>query len=115
LIFDDLFFGIQLIVLDHGEDVEVIAAFKLGHPLVFPKVVNDKVMGNTHHPRQKFTFLAVRALFQGLDNLDKSVLEDVLCHIPIQNFGINKTGNSLVVPVDECLKGFFITSNVVFN
>lgn len=68
-------------------------------------MVDYQVMSNSHH-QGKIYLLRYIFLFQGFDYLDKSILEDVLCNISVQNFAINKAGDSLIVPVDKNFKSF---------
>ena len=76
-------------------------------------MIDDQVVCNPHYPGEELSLLAVVSFFQGLDHFNKGVLKNVLGNVPVQYLGINEAGYSLVVPVDEYFKGFFIPADVL--
>jgi hypothetical protein len=66
-----------------------------------------------HHPGKKFPFFAIGTFFKGFDHLDKGILKDILGDIPVKYFGINKTGEALVVFVDQYFESLFVSANVI--
>jgi hypothetical protein len=77
-------------------------------------MIDDQVMCDPHYPGEELSLLAIISFLQGFDHLNKGVLENILGDIPVKNLGIDKTGNPLVVTVDQDFKGFFIPADVFF-
>lgn len=86
--------------------VVVIVRHRL-QKLLLAVMVYDQVMGNSQHPRKKFALVAVVALAQGSDHLDKGVLKNIFSQVGIfnnqQNVGVNPVFVSADQLIDTCL------------
>lgn len=114
LVLDQLLLGIEGTLLHHGEDIEFRATLIARHAVVLPEVVYDQVMGDAHYPGVELPFFIVLALLQGADDLDKGILEDILGYFAVEDFGVDKGGKALVVPVDQGFQGAFVSLDISF-
>jgi hypothetical protein len=68
------------------EQVRFIVVIRNGiHLLDTPEVVNYKIMGNAHHPGNKFPVVGIFARFYRLYHFKEGILEDILSKSLIAN------------------------------
>src|SRR5690606_38153768 len=77
LIFYHLHFNTIVRELQNFKNIETIVIDYVRCSFLFPEMVDDHVMGNTHDPRQELTFIIVSTSFKGIDHFDKSLLENI--------------------------------------
>ena len=69
--------------------------------LFLPEVVNCKIMSNTDYPRYELAIVFIFSLLQGANDLDKSILENILRKLLVFYNEDNVGVNFILVPVDQ--------------
>lgn len=79
------------------------------HLFLFPEMIDNQVMRDTDHPRQKSAIVTVPSISQGLDHFYKSLLEQILRKGLIFDSQENIGVNLCPVSVYQRLNTSFIT------
>lgn len=72
-------------------------------------MVDDQIVRNTLCPKDEFVLFLITAFFQRYNDLDKGILEDVICQVFIHQFVVDKAEKIFFVPVDQKWKWMFFT------
>lgn len=106
LTIDDQFFNIAVGKFPGVEQVHLRIVIGNGvHLLFLPEMIDDQVVGDANHPGKEFAIILVFARFEGLYDLDKSLLKEIFSQLLILN-GKNNVGIYLAaVPVDKDFNG----------
>src|SRR5690554_5663722 len=79
-----------------------------------PKMINDQIVGNTHHPGHKTPVLGVAPILQGMVHFYKSILKEVLCESLLAHHHKNIGKHLLLVSFEQHIKAFLFTGNETF-
>src|SRR5690554_7533595 len=88
----------------------------VNHRKVFltPKMIDDQIVGDTHHPGYKTTILSVATVLQRMVHFYKSILKEVLGEILLAHHHKNIGKHLLLVSFEQHIKAFLFTGNETF-
>ncbi len=101
LILNHLIFGVHLIRRQGVKHIKFVRGTHHAHLFSTAKMINGNVMRNPKNPRQELAFFIVLATFQCIHNLNKGVLEQIVCQIGVPNDEENFRINLLLMAVQK--------------
>ena len=60
-------------------------------------MIDHQIVGDTHGPRQKFTFLVISAHFKGVNDLNECLLKDIFSDHPITHLHVDEAIDLILV------------------
>ena len=105
LVFHDGFFCVGLFNIQHIKNIVVNAGFNDGVFFGFSKMIDTKIVGNTHGPLQKFVFFLVIARPQVFNYFNKKILKNIFCQVFIFYQQADRSKDLGFVPVNQQVQG----------
>ena len=107
--------GLLDIVVVDAEVVEHVAIGSVGddrHLAVAAEMVDNQVMGNAHDPMDEFVLVLVGAAVDGGDDLEKSVLEDIVGGVFVLDYGKDVSVNLGLITFQKGIETGVVTISV---
>ncbi len=91
-----------------------------------PEMIDDKIVGDANHPGEEPAIIFVLAFLQGMNNLNKGVLENILCQLLVLYYehdigkysvfmAIDQDFNTRLPATHELLYEFVISFTICFQ
>jgi hypothetical protein len=115
LILDHAHLAVWIVAFEDIKDVERLCSGNFGAALGPSELVYAHVVGNPQCPLKELAFVIILAFAEGVDDLDKDILEEVICQLAILGKHVDRRVDLRLVAMQQCGKGGLVSGQIEIN